>query len=271
MFKALARLFQTLTSAEASPPADGFRDKANYVLDKNKDLYRALSSADETPPAFSYETPYSVLEEGQDWREEMWVPTLSGRFYPFRTDPGPVSLKDVARSLSHQTRWLGRTGSLYSVGQHSVLCARMARTHYGASREVQFQCLIHDATEAFLGDIPSQIKRILPDYRALEEKVLAYLCEVWNVKTPFDPLVNIVDERMAKTEARDLGTKFVKACAMDGFVEHGPSGPFPETADPWSRDQTYVAWLQDFEILSPVSIKINQNEYERMAQDFMTE
>lgn len=249
MFRYLTRMFQTPTPAGASPPAGEFRDKADYVLNENLDLYRA--PADTTP------------------EYDLWVPTLVGPFFPFREEPGPVSLKDVARSLAHQTRWLGRTGALYSVGQHSVLCARMARTHYGASREVQFQCLVHDATEAFLGDIPSQVKRALPDYRALEEKVLAYLCKIWKVKTPFDPLVKIVDERMAKTEARDLGSKLVKACGIEKFVEPGSDGPFPETADPWSRDQVYVAWLGDFEILSPEAININKTEYQRMAQAFM--
>ena len=61
---------------------------------------------------------------------------------------------------------------LYSVGQHCLHCAReaLARNH---SRRVALACLLHDASEAYLSDVPRPFKQHLPQYRALEDRLLA--------------------------------------------------------------------------------------------------
>jgi hypothetical protein len=80
-----------------------------------------------------------------------------------------ILVSDIAHSLSGLPRFLAHTDKFYSVAEHSVLCAR-----YAAAKgwdDIAGLCLFHDASEAYIGDIPSPWKGLLPDYVALEKKI----------------------------------------------------------------------------------------------------
>lgn len=75
---------------------------------------------------------------------------------------------DIAHSLAMNCRYNGHTEWFYSVAEHSVLVARiMALCKLGDPREG----LLHDATEAYLTDVPAPFKYLLPDWLAIDDRL----------------------------------------------------------------------------------------------------
>lgn len=97
-------------------------------------------------------------------------PTLlsySGRVISLKNpEPDQFSLIDIAHGLSRQFRYNGLTVKPYTVAQHSTIVARMCTDPKSA-----LLAMLHDASEAYLHDIPTPLKQILPDYRKIERKV----------------------------------------------------------------------------------------------------
>lgn len=89
-----------------------------------------------------------------------------------------ICIEDIAHGLAHTCRFAGHTSKFYSVAQHSV---RVYETTYVETtdkvRTLGLKALLHDATEAYLCDIPSPIKKKLPDYIELERNLLRVIFE----------------------------------------------------------------------------------------------
>jgi hypothetical protein len=76
-----------------------------------------------------------------------------------------LSIQDIATVLSRVPRFGGHTrGPIYSVAQHSVMVARLV------SPANRLAALLHDATEAYLGDLISPLKREVPHYKLIETR-----------------------------------------------------------------------------------------------------
>ncbi len=93
-------------------------------------------------------------------RAKIWVPTFTGRFYPFDPNPDDVRLVDVAHGLAHLCRYTGACREFYSVAQHSVLVSEaLEREGYDAG--AQLAGLLHDAAETYINDISARTKAAL--------------------------------------------------------------------------------------------------------------
>lgn len=93
------------------------------------------------------------------------------RFYFKNPDPSMVCLEDIAHSLSNICRYTGH-GHYYSVAEHSVRVLRWYEEHYPKAPLPERRCvLLHDATEAYVGDMSKPLKTLLPEYDDIEERV----------------------------------------------------------------------------------------------------
>lgn len=107
------------------------------------------------------------------------VTSTAKEFDPVNPDPGLICIEDIARGLSRTCRYTGQLKperEFYSVAQHSVLATRWAMSVCVAITSPQMakrylSILLHDASEAYLSDISSPVKRELPDYRAIEAEL----------------------------------------------------------------------------------------------------
>lgn len=75
------------------------------------------------------------------------------------------TLGDVAHGLGRVCRFAGQTNRFYSVAEHCFHVARLVPVEHARA------ALLHDASEAFIGDVTRPLKALLPDYRAIEARV----------------------------------------------------------------------------------------------------
>lgn len=168
-----------------------------------------------------------------------WIQTVSGlRFEPMDPNPTKIVIEDIAHALSNLCRFTGHTREFYSVAQHSVIASH-AITELpeikdrvdGAMVAQQFAraALLHDASEAYLVDVPSPIKPHLLGYEKIEIEVSRAIAFKFNLE-PDDfhhPLIKWIDRKMLATEARDLmgGGESLWSELLD---------PLDEVIVPWS-------------------------------------
>ena len=127
------------------------------------------------------------------------VSTRSGRRVALlNPSPSQIAIGDIAHGLAHQCRFNGQTNKFYSVAQHSVLVASIL------PRELRLAGLLHDASEAYLGDIVQPLKELLPDYQAIETKFCEVLGTRFNVDLQPNDAIKHADLVVLATERRDL-------------------------------------------------------------------
>lgn len=163
--------------------------------------------------------------------EPNWIQTRSGRRFNLNyPDPESIDIHDIAHALSHICRFTGHCSDHYSVAQHSVHVSDIV------PRRVALVALLHDAAEAYVGDVSTPLKDLLPTYRAIEQRV-------WlAVQAKFDlpiipPVVLRADATMLATEVRDL---------MSGSGWEPEERPLRMTIDPWSPELSAVIFMTRF-------------------------
>jgi len=100
-----------------------------------------------------------------------WITTNSGKRFDF-TQPfdNTFDIHDIAHALAHINRFTGHTDQPYSVAQHSVYVSNIVPPRYALAG------LMHDAAEAYLGDVSAPLKALLPEYKRIEHEVEMALC-----------------------------------------------------------------------------------------------
>lgn len=127
------------------------------------------------------------------------ITTYTGRHIdPLHPDPDMICIEDIAHALSLICRGNGQVKTFFSVGQHCINCAREALAR-GYSRRVAFACLLHDASECYLSDVPRPFKKTLSGYKEQEKNLLdliyqKYLGSPLNAKE--EQLLKEIDDDM---------------------------------------------------------------------------
>lgn len=132
-------------------------------------------------------------------RKGDWIQLISGEpFWPLDARPGEVEPGDIAWSLSMQCRYAGHVRRFYSVAEHSVMVSRLVPPEHA------LWGLLHDASEAYLVDLPRPVKRNMPDYLAHEDALMMVIAERFGLPWPMPDAVKQVDTGMLHVERRCL-------------------------------------------------------------------
>ena len=99
-------------------------------------------------------------------------------FDPVNPDISKIHIVDITHALSMLCRANGHFPAFYSVAQHSLNCMDEAKAR-GYSKRVQLACLLHDASEAYMADIPRPVKHELSRYLEIEKSLQALIWEKW--------------------------------------------------------------------------------------------
>jgi uncharacterized protein len=132
--------------------------------------------------------------------ENLYTPncirTVSGIYMNvFEPTVEMVCIKDIAHALSNQCRFGGHLPCFYSVAQHSLNCSYLIE-----DKRLKLEALLHDASEAYLLDIPSPIKKGLSNYKEIEEGLMKVIFEKFGLTYPIHEKVKRVDETMLQLE-----------------------------------------------------------------------
>lgn len=135
------------------------------------------------------------------------------------SDPKPedIDILHIAHALSNICRWTGQVKTFYSVAEHCLDVAWLVPP------ELELTGLLHDASEAYIGDIASPLKWLLADrapgvLREIEDNIHRAISKRFGTVYPFPPEIKHADKVAAATERRDL---------IPGWQDHGIS---------WSED-----------------------------------
>lgn len=130
------------------------------------------------------------------------IETASGREFNFLTpSPAMICIEDIAHALSHVCRYTGHCREFYSVAQHSVIVSRLVEDQ---EPEHAMRALLHDATEAYIGDVSSPLKQLLQDYRYIESGVQAAIDAAFGFTGAPPAVIKWADMTALVTEKRDL-------------------------------------------------------------------
>ncbi len=158
--------------------------------------------------------------------------TASGLPFPL-TYPSSrlIDDDDIAQALSRICRFGGHTRKFYSVAQHCVLASELVPP------EDALAALLHDAPEAYIGDMVSPLKAMLPAFQHIEERIWLAIAERFGIDPVMPASVKTVDLQLLATERRDLlpASPQVWPC-LQGI------DPLPDRIEPWSPEAAALAW-----------------------------
>lgn len=104
-----------------------------------------------------------------DFQIDPVVLTASGQYVNIlNPDPATLDYRDIAHALANIHRFTGHTSKPYTVAEHCIRVATFLKAR-GYTPASQLAGLLHDASEAYLGDVTSPLKALLPDYRVIEK------------------------------------------------------------------------------------------------------
>ena len=171
-----------------------------------------------------------------------FLQTVSGRrVNPFDPDPSQLDIGDIARALANVCRFGGHSRVFYSVAQHSVIVSELVEQRGGDAEDV-FAALMHDASEAYLGDMPHPIKHrsaLGAAFRAAEEHLELALRARFRIKADV-PEIKRADRALLATERRVFSAENWHWPELDG-VE-----PLDLELEAWSPDEAARAFAARF-------------------------
>lgn len=148
--------------------------------------------------------------------------TFTGRkFYPLDPQAKDIAPEDIAHALGYLCRFGGHSRYFYSVAEHCVLMS------YAVSPENALWALLHDATEAYVGDMIRPLKNHQPAFREAEDEVMSVICDRFGLDYDCPDEVHDADNRILRTERESV-------MAVNDLIWHTDSlKPLPVSIAGW--------------------------------------
>lgn len=113
-----------------------------------------------------------------------------------------ICIQDIAHSLSLQCRAMGHLDRFYSVAEHCYWLSLVVPP------ELSLEALLHDASEAYITDIPTPIKDAIPQIRTVEKYIQGTISEAFNLSSNYNQLIKKWDREMFIKETQFCFTEF---------------------------------------------------------------
>lgn len=183
------------------------------------------SEIETTKSGFLYATGDLKVTLGEESERGPWIYTASGqRYFPTAPLPEDIEVGDIARALAQINRYAGHTRWPVSVALHSVLCSLLSPP------DCALEALLHDAAEAYLGDVSRPIKEWLrqrdPSWTILEHLNERAIARRFDLRYPWPEAVAAADNRALAVEVRDAHCPEFHALLEQRGLEADPQFKF---------------------------------------------
>lgn len=149
------------------------------------------------------------------------IRTFTGKVFDLKIlDPDSICIEDIAHALANTARFGGHLPEFYSVAQHSVLIAQ------AVTEEFKVEALLHDASEAYMGDMPKPFKIMMPEFSKIEDNLMNVIAAKFGFNYPISEQVKFYDRKLLQTE-------------WDSFVEI----VYPTPLEVWSPKHAEFRFL----------------------------
>ena len=179
--------------------------------------------------------------------------TFTGRrLDPLDPDPQQIVIDDIAHALGNQCRFGGHCRSFYSVAQHSCLLADLIAAD-GGGEEDQLWALLHDASEAYLVDLPHPVKHrsaLGSAFRELEARLQSVILERFGLVGEPPTRVKEMDRALLAAEKVALTASGWEWPELEG-VE-----PVAVTIEPWPPARSTREYRWRFDAIRPESDRV---------------
>lgn len=171
----------------------------------------------------------------EDPLARMW--TLTGHMFPLAAKPDQIRIRDIARGLATKFRYNGHTVVPYTVAEHSVIVSLYVAPEFAR------QALLHDATEAYLGDMirPIKYRPIMKAYREAEARLELVIFDRFRIGATEESYkaVKAIDDRILIDEIGQLISRQAAPDMVEVRRKYGePLGASIPCLSP--RDAEYV-------------------------------
>lgn len=123
------------------------------------------------------------------------IQVFSGNYVDLvNPDMNTILIEDIAHSLSNLCRFTGHTRHFYSVAHHSIAVSKIVPHEYA------LEALLHDATEAYLGDVSSPLKSLLGEYKLLESRLYRRIAKKFQIPEKTSEIVKLADFEICQQE-----------------------------------------------------------------------
>lgn len=161
---------------------------------------------------------------------ERTIKTISGIYVDvFEPKPEMFVIEDIAHALSMIPRWGGHSPWFLSVAEHSRVVAYETKGD-------KLEALLHDASEAYLMDLPRPIKRNMPEYKAIEDGVMKVIAEKFGFQYPLSEETKLADKNRLEAEWKD----------KEVFCSNRLTGHF----EPYNYNRECRKFWDDFDLYS---------------------
>lgn len=172
-------------------------------------------------------------------RQGDFMQVYSGtKFWPLSPRTCEINIADIAHSLSMQCRYNGHCKRFYSVAEHSVLIARWLLR--SCSPQIALWGLLHDASEAYLADVPRPLKPHLAGYKTMEVRVMMVVCDAYGL--PYDMPFSVHE-----ADTRIIADELVNMKPMDWHKKH--DNPLGVPMMYWTPEEAEEEFLNTFSAL----------------------
>lgn len=139
------------------------------------------------------------------------IVTFTGKIFSVvKPDPELICIEDIAHALSQLCRWGGHTKEFYSVAEHCVRCSTVI------SKEHKLAALLHDASEAYIVDLPSPIKMMMPEYVDAEDRLMKAIAQKFGFEYPLHLEVKKIDRKWLYAEWENV----IKTCNWTTYLPY---------------------------------------------------